>query len=496
MSKTAIIILFILSYSIFTIAQDNNPLRIEVGSNKIDDIYSLPLESKHLIILEHLNKRAPKGEHWIMEIFNKQMKKIGNKDLFLPRDFILFDHKLLGDTVIWLCFAEPDGDNSSMMLYRLNLKSMFMNHVYIKGSRKARLDRIEVLNNKLFIIGDNLKEIKSQVENVKLPYDIRLITAVIPEHSQIIDSKSDEKNNRVIIIINGRKDPNKGLFYFEYTEDGNSFSKTKITIPENINLIDGRLIETSSKDLLFMGTYNSHYSRQMSKESIAAEGTYFGKISNKMFVFFKTNKFSDFRNVYSTLDYRTAIKAKQKHSKGKDVDLAFKLLIHENYIKQGNNYVMVAESYYPEYHYENNFDSRGYMYQTQVFDGYKTSNCIVAAFSETGDLLWDNYMHINNIRSYSLQENILTFPELDSSIVIAYYFNAHIISKSVKGNDVVFKKTEEKIETIYQENIIAEEMGSIQSWYDKYFIVSGHQIIIGKNSKKRKVFFFNLVSFD
>ena len=485
-----------MSYGLSAFSQNNNPLRIEVESNKIDDIYSLPLESKHLIILEHLHKRAPKGEHWILEAFNKQMRKMGNKDLFLPRDFILFDHKLLGDTVIWLCFAEADGDNSSMMLYRLNLKSMFMKHIYIKGSRKARLDRIEVLNNKLFIIGDNLKDIKSQVENAKLPYGIQLITAIIPEHSQIIDSKSDEKNNRVVIIISGRKEPSKGLFFFEFTEEGNSFSKSKLNIANNVNIIDGRLIETSTKDLLFMGTYNSHYSRQSSKENIPAEGTYFGKISNKKFIFFKTNRFSEFRNVYSTLDYRTAIKAKQKQSKGKNVDLAFKLLIHEKYFKQGNNYVMIAESYYPEYHYENNFDSRGYMYQTQVFDGYKTSNCIVAAFSEMGDLLWDNYMHINNIRSYSLQENVLTFPEEDSSIVIAYYYNAHIISKSVKGNEVVFKKTEEKIETVYRENIISEELGNIQAWYGKFFIVSGHQIIIGKNSKKRKVFFFNLVSFD
>jgi len=496
MLRYILIILFFISYDLSAFSQNNNPLRIEVESSRIEDIYSLPIESKHLLILEHLHKRAPKGEHWILEVFNKQMKKIGNKDLFLPRDFELFDHKLLGDTVVWLCFAEPDGDNSSMMLYRLNLKTMFMRHIYIKGSRKARLDRIEVLNNKLFIIGDNLIDIKSQVENLKLPNGIQLLTAIIPEHSQIIDSKSDKKNNRVVIIINGRKDPNKGLFYFEYIEEGSSFSKTKITVPENINIIDGRLIETNSKDLLFMGTYNTHYSRQMSKANIPAEGTYFGKISKKKFVFFKINKFSEFRNVFSTLDYRTAMKAKQKQSNGKDANLAFKLLIHEKYFKQGDNYVMVAESYYPEYHYENNFDSRGYMYQTQVFDGYKTSNCIVVAFSEIGELLWDNYMHISNIRSYSLQENILTFPELDSSIVIAYYYDAHIVSKSVKGNEVVFKKTEEKIETVYQENVISEELGNIQAWYDKFFIVSGYQVLIGKNSKKRKVYFFNLVSFD
>ncbi len=497
MSKIISIFLFLFSYSLITLAQNNNPLRIEVESNNIDDIYSLPLESEHLIILEHLHKRAPKGEHWILETFNNQFKKAGNKDFFLPRDFVLFDHKLLGDTVVWLCFAEPDGDNSSMMLFRLNLKTMFMKHVYIKGSRKARLDRIEVLNNKLFIIGDNLTEIQKQLKTIIVPKGVQIITAIIPEHSQIISSRSDAINNRIVIIIKGFREPNKGLYFYEYTEADGFFTKSKLFVPKGLSVLDGRIIETESSDLLFMGTFNTHISsRQVSNINNPAEGIYFAKISNKNFGFFKTNKFSDFKNVYSTLDYRTAIKAKQKKSKGEQVNIEFKLLIHDKYIKQGDSYIMVAETYYPEYHYENNFDSRGYMTQIRVFDGYKTSNCIVASFDKMGNLLWDNYMHINNIRSYSLRENILAFPEQDSSIVIAYYYDGHIISKSVRGNEVVFKKSEDKIETVYQENVIAEEMGDIQSWYGKYFIVSGHQIVIGRNSRKRKIYFFNLVSFD
>jgi len=41
------------------------------------------------------------------------------------------------------------------------------------------------------------------------------------------------------------------------------------------------------------------------------------------------------------------------------------------------------ETYYPEYHYENNFDSRGYMYQQQVFDGYRTTNCVISVLRST-----------------------------------------------------------------------------------------------------------------
>jgi len=470
-------------------------MRIEVSSNKIEDIYSIPMKNKYFIIVEHMKKRAPKGEHWVFEVFDSKMKKKGNKTTYLPRDFYLFDYKLLGDTVVWICFAETDGKNANFMLYRLDLNTLYMKHAYIKGNRKSRLDRIEVLNNKLFIIGDNLEHISEQVNEIKMPNGVEFVVSPFPEYSSVISSVTDN-HNVLSVIVKGRKDPEKGLFLYEYSENSSAFTKSKLPVSTGINIIDGNLIEGSKGDLLFMGTYNTQSGRQSANENTTVEGTYLGKISNSSFTFFKTNTFSDFRNVYSTLDYRTAIKVKQKKSKGKDVKLSFKLLVHDDFIRQGDNYIMIAESYYPEYHYENNFDTRGYMYQTEVFDGYNTSNCIVVAFNEEGNLLWDNYMHISDMRSYSLQENILVFPEVDSSIVIAYYYNGHIISKSVKGNDVVFKKTEEKIETVFQENVISEELCHIEAWYDKYFILSGHQIVIGRNSKKRKVYFFNLVSFD
>jgi hypothetical protein len=79
---------------------------------------------------------------------------------------------------------------------------------------------------------------------------------------------------------------------------------------------------------------------------------------------------------------------------------------------------------------------------------------------------------------------------------MAYYSDGAIKSKVVKGNDVVLKKSEDKMETTKNENVITEDLGHIEHWYDSYFILSGYQVVIGRSGKKRKVFFFNLISFE
>ena len=68
--------------------------------------------------------------------------------------------------------------------------------------------------------------------------------------------------------------------------------------------------------------------------------------------------------------------------------------------------------------------------------------------------------------------------------------------KTVSGNDIVFKKSEDKINTANDDKIVTERYGRLQRWYDNYFIVSGYQILYEKGSSKRRVYFFNLINFD
>lgn len=495
MQKLVLLWIFFFGIIVGGMAQSAKPLRIEVSARKAEAVYTIPLESRHLVIIQHQHKRTVEGEHWLMKVYNETFVITASKNMYLPKTFTLFDHKIQGDSILYLCFAEKNGNNSSLMLYRFNLKTNNITHTYIKGSRKAILKSFEVVGNSIYLFGERMEGLQSQLVNSTLPFNIKIIAPVYPNYSYILASYALTASNKVIVIVDVSRGAQMGRYYYEYKNSSTNGTKKELQINANINLIDAALIKAQGGSLLLMGTYNNS-AQAKSKIDEISKGIFIGKIYDGAFDFFKVYKFSDFTNLVSSLNYRDQLRVKHKAQKGKEVNIKFKLLVHKKALRVANKYILAAETYYPEFHYENNFDSRGYMYQVEVFDGYRTTNCIVASFNDKGRLIWDNFLPVNGIINYNLQENILVFPEADSSIVMAYYARGKIWSKTVDGNKIIFKKTVDRVETMPGENVISEQYGNIEKWYNHYFILSGYQTIIDTKGKKRKVYFFNLISFE
>ena len=262
------------------------------------------------------------------------------------------------------------------------------------------------------------------------------------------------------------------------------------------NLIDGKLVYSEDAELLFIGTYNNSVDKKRRRDDQDAYGVFIGKITNNRFDFFQFYRFTAFNNIFKTLSYREQQRLKNMIAKGKSVDLSFKLLMHDKILKQNGQYILVAESYYPVYHYEPMYDARGYMYQTEVFDGYKTSSAIAAAFDSKGKLLWDNYIEVDGVKNFYLRENITVHTD-DNTQVFMYYVNEKVFSKVTQGNKVIFKREAVELPTVKNgEQVILEDYGLISHWYDSYFLVSGYQKILNRGNKSRKVYFITGVSFE
>ena len=488
--------IFIGLFGLNILAQNNNPMRIEVSSHDFEEVYGLPLDNELFIIVKHHNRNSSKGEDWVLEVYNSSLEKKNNTSLFLPRYFVPVEYRLQGDSVIYMCFAEPSGKRGSFMLYRYNFDTGLIWSKYVKGSRKSVFINFEVEGDKIIILGENINDILPQFAESKMPYGIKIVSPVLPKYSEVIASISSDDNNEAVVIVEIDRGNQKGLYYYQFDNNKEEIIKSKLNKSSDVNIVDGSLVESDDGSLLLMGTFNYNEGKDVSRERAVANGTFIGKLENASFSFFKTNKYIDYKNIYGTLSAQQQKQLRQRANKGKEISVAFKMLTHKKAFKQAGLYVMAAETYYPEYHYENNFDSRGYMYQQQVFDGYRTTNCVVSAYNADGNMVWDNYMHSSEIIELSLQENILVFTDEDSNIVMAYYYDGSVYSKTVNGNDIVYKKAEDKIETILNETIISEQYGRIEHWYGEYFLLSGHQTIFGLNGKKRKVYFFNLISFD
>jgi len=491
------ILTIFLSFLVFaSIAQNSNPQRLEVSSRDYSEVYGLPLENHKFIIIKHNNRNSSRGEDWMLEVYNTSFEKKNNSSLFLPKGFVPVQYRVQGDSVIYLAFSEAEGRKGSFMMYRYNFLSGLIWKKYIKGSRKSTFTSFELVGDKIIILGDRIEDISEQFADSDMPFNIKMVSPTLPKYSEVIASKSLEDNSRAILIVEVDKGEQMGLYYYQYDNTNNDLFSRKLESNKEVNIIDGSLVRSNDGSLLLMGSYNYDLGRDVSRERAIVHGTYIAKLEGANFSFFRTNEFKDYKNIFGTLTMQQQKQLKQKASKGKNISVAFKMLTHKKAIKQGELFIMAAESYIPEYHYENSFDSRGYMYQQQVFDGYRTTNCVISAYNNKGSMIWDNYMHSNEIMDLALHENILVFADEDSNIVMAYYYDGAIYSKTVNGNSVVFKKSKDKIKTVHKETIISEQYGRIEHWYDEYFLLTGHQVIFGQNGKKRKIYFFNLISFD
>jgi hypothetical protein len=136
-----------------------------------------------------------------------------------------------------------------------------------------------------------------------------------------------------------------------------------------------------------------------------------------------------------------------------------------------------------------------------IFEGYRYTDAIVAAFDINGELLWDNSFMIKNILTYNLKERVKVLFD-GEEIILLYSSGGKIASKVIRNNEVVEGLDYTEIETFYRNDKVLEDYRSdIVYWYNNYFISYGYQKIKNRlqrptNKRKRTVFYFNKIAFQ
>jgi len=195
-------------------------------------------------------------------------------------------------------------------------------------------------------------------------------------------------------------------------------------------------------------------------------------------------------------------KALKKNKNIGEYSLDFTMLLH-GILRQKDSFLLLAEFYYPQYRTENytDFDyyGRPYSNSVSVFDGYRYTNAVVAAFNKDGKLLWDNAMEIRNLVSFELDPKVTLFPWGDE-IVLSYVSDGKIGAKIIRQNTVIEKLDFTPVDLLYSDDkLISETRSRMVYWYGNYFLCYGYQeiknIALDKNNK-RLVFYLNKIRFE
>lgn len=518
-AKAIFMLAVALLVSIASPAQGSTLLRGEISADENDYCYFIPVSKKGLMVVSHSEKSSKNNDSWSIQLYSKNLTAVYGRIISTPNNNFLLEYLNQGDSILYLFFAQ-DGGAKSFTIYRWNIENgshLIFNHgtpeqsmvtnINIHGnnmvySTLTNPTSLQYLGQALFTLttipiffGTSIYSQKPKLIYYNTSARISGETTLMDDGiSQILASFPDTSNNSMITIIKNKKNRHIKYFVNNFNLITHESINTDITSLVENNLLNVKLIHDGKGGLIMIGDYNNStgINKNLNSSSI---GLFVGRLMGGKIEYLKYYPFTKFNNAAFALTQQQQIKLK-KNIKEQSYNLSFRLLWHDRIINQDSSFVVVAETFHPEYHNETNFDTRGLMYNNEVFDGYRFTNAITAAFDQNGNLLWDNYMRIEDIISYELSPNVEIYFDNNEQVML-YYSKEKIHSKVIRGNEIVYKDDAAEVATVNKsEKVVYENYNKIYYWYDEYFLLTGYQAIYNQKADKRNVFYFLKISFE
>ncbi len=268
-----------------------------------------------------------------------------------------------------------------------------------------------------------------------------------------------------------------------------------------------RCIALSEGSFLVLGGYGQGTGASRKKEEeLVSTGFFSCRVSGGAQTQINFYNFLEFKNVNSLMGEKDVMALRKKSlKKGRSLgeySVDFPLMF-QDILRNGNQYVLVAEVYTPQYRTESftdfDFYGRPYTNSYSVFDGFRFQNAIVSGFDGDGKILWDNVLETRNLISFEPTPKAL-FHAMGDDIVLSFVNDGKIGYKIIQESKVLEKLDYVQLDLLHSEDkLVTESRSRMVYWYDNYFLCYGYQEI--KNialdgNNKRLVFYINKVRFE
>ncbi|MDD3878258.1 MAG: hypothetical protein PHT69_16685 [Bacteroidales bacterium] len=332
-------------------------------------------------------------------------------------------------------------------------------------------------------------------------------------NTKVVSLSVDFSKHILSAFISNKEKKNVARFdVLQYTDNSLTPSSFTIQIGE-YDLTSGKALSVNEEEQIVIGTYamrpKSYKEKSLNHErslSTVSMGLYYCKIKNGVQEFIKVYPFYTFRNFYNYLNNRARGRIDRRISRAESRDrepgFEYNILVHD-LIKKENEYLMIAEAYYPEYeqrcYYQYN-PTTGFSDRIcyDVFTGYRFTHAILASFDTNGNVIWDNSFEISEVLTYNLKPQVRYIVEGDE-ILLLYAYGDEIKSQLITGSEVIEGKSSLKIPAARPEDRVRETLAvGIEHWYDNVFVAYGYQRIRSESSEgrnRRRVFYFNKIEY-
>lgn len=513
--------------------------RIEIPQlNSNVDNFTIPIGEQGVVLLSQLN-----NQDFNIRKLNTNLEQTWSANAAVEASQDYVTHSYDGKN-LFLLFSRFK--SNSYIIFRVNTLSGKIEKFQIISVDRIEISNFKAFNASLFIGGvvnsqavilfTNLNEKKT-----------RILPSVVKGEAEIQSMDLDTAFQQVNVTYSvGKKAKDYQLLIRSFDEDGSLLGSVQMKPNEEFAMMNGKLSQMNDSLQIVVGTYG-HKNTIGSSKGPSSQGFYFQSFIDGELQHTNFQSFTKFTNFFEFLSpkqqERQAKKIKEKAAKGEELRLDYRLLMHE-VIRKGDHYIVVAESFYPDYKYNNmglygpgmlnmggfnNFYSpwsmlynpyrwgygyyglyspfssyyspwgyRGYNFygSNQQFDGWVYTHAIVAELDENGHVLWDHSIPLNDTKEEKLTQKIKT-SVVGDQVTLSYSKDNQIISKIISQSGTVEQERIINIETENEADRVRKSSKvDLNYWYGPYFIAHGTQSINNNEDGKRDVFFINKIQFN
>jgi hypothetical protein len=549
--KKLLLFLIILAAAFSLLAQSASPLRLEIPSPAGSDPFNYVTAGKNGVCVFYptINETGKDSVSWSFMMTDEQLKEKWNSLVPLHKD-VTYLKSLSAKDAIYLLFHDTKRNkDGNIFVFMIIPRLQIITEHRAMIPDKAEVVDFEISNNVAYIGYNNRKDQPgiigfSLVSGEKRNYsitsekdalllDISIDTTIQGVFATYKIQFSSSSNHLFVNQYNFAGELQKTFDFPEQLEKKNFNSAQYIPLGKGNGVVAGtygyNVSNTRRQYDYYNNYYNSYYYNYYSPyyytrqpnydanddKNPVSDGYFTATVKNEIAGKIKYYNFSGFNNAYKYITDPSALRVKSKPAKKKqksdesektedtfdnERSMNLRLITHEVLINNGQ-LIITSEAYSPEYHTNTqmsyDYYGRAFPNSYQVFDGFRYSHAFVAGFDSNGIMKWNNGIEMRDILTKYLNRKLNIIFENDE-IVLYYNANNKVAFKTIKGNAIVDNTSYTPLAPKRgTDQPIDEYLGTIEHWYDDYFIATGYQTIRNNylESNKRNVFYMSKMAF-
>jgi hypothetical protein len=515
----AILIIFIL-HSSFIICAAQTTNRVELPILRGSDTYhTVSLGAEGVLLITQLSRT-----NFILQKFNTDLAVDWKQEVTIENGLDFVKSSYDGHSV-YLLFSRTRTDFYQVV--KVNVGPGYIENFYLTAVDRFEITDFEVLGYSVYMAGTVRNEPLLLYTNV-LSKQSKVLPGVSLPNSVIQSIEADTVHHVVNVCFAARKGREIKLVSKSFDELGQAVGQVMIEPENDYSLINGRLFILNDSTKMMVGTYG--FRNMQGNGNSASQGVFISKIMFDEVEFTQYHSFTDFKNFFAFMSdrqrERIEKRIERKKESGGDIKLNYQLLVHD-IVPQGDNFLITAEVFYPEYR-NNNTSMYGmnsafgssfmspmmfgrfsslynpYMYNPwynngrnngQIFTGFVYTHAIITSFDKDGKLLWDNSLPFESVKTMELKEKAKVKVNGDGSVALSYSNNGTITSKTFNQGIASTDRTMMAISTDDSSDKVRNtSTDDVLYWFGNYYLAYGFQKIVGADGR-RNVFYMNKISF-